>query len=199
MVRHGKQKKQTSQIVKIERLFAPSTDNQRIEKVRLVYNSTLSSTVGGFIIGTLSMNPNAGSEWSSYAALYDEFRVRGIRISLISSQQYSVTAKNGTVRIVFDNDDSVALTSLSAALEYDTCQIIPSVFSHVVKTENKSPALQLAWARPTAGKATAINWIDVATPATSPGSIKIYSDAVTVSTQYFEYVLEFFCEFRGRR
>jgi len=197
MSRVGNKSKNT--IVSIERMFKPQTANQHIEKARLVFNSTLSSTVGGFITTTLSLNPNAGSEWASYAALYDEFRVRGIRITLISTQQYSVTAKNGIVGVVYDNDDSVALTSLAAALEYDTAQIIPSVFQHTITKENKTPALQLAWCRPNSGTSTNIPWYDVGTPSASPGSIKFYSDTLSVSTDYFHYVLEYFVEFRGRR
>jgi len=184
----------------IERLFNPSVDNTKIFRQRLIQSSTIQSTVTGVVNTVLSLNPNGTSDWSTLATLYDEFRVVGVRLNLLSYQQFSVTSLNGIVGVAFDNDDSVTITSLNAVLEYDTAQIIPAVFSHQASgIENKDSMLRLSWSRPTSGGNTAINWVDVASPGSSLGSIKFYTSTITASTTYFQYVLEYFVEFRGRR
>jgi hypothetical protein len=172
---------------------APAANNY-IEKVRLVANGSLTSTAGGFIVNTLGMNPSGTSEWGSYSTIFDQFRVLAVRLTLIPKQVGTITTTNSLVVAVFDNDDTTALGSLNAALEYATARPFGALWN-----ENQSGPKQITWARPVSGRATAIDWIDVAVPANSLGSIKFYSDTLTASITYFEFSIEYFTEFRGRR
>lgn len=140
------------------------------------------------------MDPSAvGSDWASYAAIYDEFRVVGIKITLVPSQQGSVTAINAPVIIVYDNDDSNVLTSYNAALEYDTHKVLSSIWY-----QRSGSAYSSMWLRPTSGNNTAILWSDVGTPVAT-GSVKFYATGLTASTTYFGITVEHYVEFRGRR
>jgi hypothetical protein len=175
--------------------FAPSRDNNRIYKMRVVNSGTLASAaVTGVINAQVTLNPSGAAEWSSISTLYDEFRVCGVRISLIPSQINTVTNAQGILVMAFDNDDATALTSVNSGLEYDTCQILQAIWD-----PKSASASQYSWSRPTSGNSTAIIWCDVATPTQSVGSVKFYSSTLTVSTLYIAYTIEYFIEFRGRR
>jgi len=183
-----------SPIASIVRQFLPQSDNQHITKVRLQRVGRINSTVAGTIASVFVNDPSVSSEYASYQALYDEFRVVGVRFHLISLQQFSVSAGNAVAAIAYDNDDVVTPTSQNYVLEYDTAKIFSAVGTH-----NALKPWVMAWARPTSGGNTAITWVDAASPASSLGSTKMYVTNLTVSTAYFDYVQEFFVEFRGRR
>jgi len=192
-------RKFTNHITRIERNFRPAADNNRIYKQRLIATGSISTSAIGTINTVLTMNPSGTSEWTQLSALYDEFRIVGTRVSLVPKQQYSVTAMNNLAGVAFDNDDTVTLTSLTSALEYDTAQSFQTIWQGTVYSEeNRTALLRFSWARPTAGSNTAIIWCDVASPATSLGSVKFYAFG-TNSTLYWDYLIELFAEFRGRR
>jgi hypothetical protein len=174
--------------------FNTLSDNQMIFKQRLVQTGSIATSAIGVIPQVLGMNPAGTTEWSSLSALYDEFRVLAIRLYLIPVQQGTVTNLNGSVVIVYDNDDSTALTTIGGALEYDNAVVASAIW---YQTTVKAQSVE--WARPTSGGNTAVPWVDVAAPSGSNGSIKFYSSALTASTTYYSYNLEYFIEFRGRR
>jgi hypothetical protein len=126
--------------------------------------------------------------------LYDEFRVLAVRLAVVPVQQGSVTAANTLGAVVFDNDDSVALTSLVAALEYDTAHLLSAIWY-----QNNASPTRYTWERPTSGNNTSIPWVDVGTPSGSNGSLKFYFAGLTNSTAYIVYNVEYFVEYRGRR
>jgi len=173
--------------------FAAQTDNNHITPVRLIRKFQFSTSVGGVLNSTIGLDPSGCSEWGSYSGLYDEFRVVAIRVSLLPVQQGSVTAINNLIGMVFDNDNSSALTSTNQALEYDTAVKLSSVWY-----ANKPSLPEYSWARPNAGRNTAITWCDVAVPAGSVGSVKFYGDSLTASLAYIDAIAEYFVEFRGR-
>ncbi len=164
------------------------------KKFILVTSGTVSSDGAGTLVRTLLMDPSSASDWNLVSNYYDEFRVVGVRLLLLSSQQFSVTAINALGYIIFDND-STAAPSFSTAQQYVNKRIIPSVFSH---TNGKMLVYQHE--RPVS-KSSPIPWSDVATPSGSPGSVSIIFNtaALSLSTKYFEYQLEWMIECRGRR
>ena len=178
----------------IVRTFNTHGSQQHIQRVKLSDSGIVASNAVGIITKTIDFNPSTASEWAQFSAIYDEFRVRAVRLSLIPYQQGSVTALNGTVVFVFDNDDNSVLTSLGAALEYESDHIIPAVWY-----ANQNKPFSATFARPDAGDHTAENWYDVGAPATAVGSVKFYSTALTTSVTYYTYVMEYFVEYRDRR
>lgn len=185
----------------MEKKFVPSRAEQTIYRQRLIQVDDVTSNVVNQVQGAIDMNPTNSSEWTTFSSLYDEFRVVGIRINLFSVQQYSVTALNSAVGFVYDNDDSAVLASIQTIAEYPTVQWVPAVFQHHLRSENQPMCQQYAWARPTSGSNTAVNWVNVglASTTTCPGSVKYFGDSVTSSTKYYRIVIERFVEFRGRR
>lgn len=178
----------------IVRSFNSKNVVNHISKVRLVTNGIVASNGVGVITQTFNFSAiSSASEWTQYSALYDEFRMLAIKLTLIPYQQGSVTALNGLVALVYDDDDTVVLTSMNSALEYDTMKLIPAVWT------SKGQVDQHTWVRPSSGENTAVTWVDVATPANSFGSLKFYSTGLTATTTYFTYAIEYYCQFRGKR
>jgi hypothetical protein len=168
-------------------------DNQ-IHRCTIHGNGTLTSTAGGVILQALSLDPNAyGVDYIDYNGTYDEFRVIGARLSLVSLTTTAVSA-NSTLMIAFDNDSAAAPASSTIVQQYSSSSVNSAIMTH---TEGK-PLIKEFW-RPQSGGDTSIVWCDVAAPATSVGSIQIGVNGLTPATAYLNYAVELFCEFRGRR
>lgn len=66
------------------------------------------------------------SNWTSFAAIYDQYRVTGIEFTLrprFESISLSTTS-NTPMRLVIDYDDATVLSSLAAAEEYSNCMTV---------------------------------------------------------------------------
>lgn len=167
-----------------------------ISRMRLTSAGAIASNAATIINTVISANPSSSSEWSSVTNLYDEFRVIGMRIKLVSLQQYSVTAANGYAVVAFDNSDSIAFSSLDFGHQLETSKIFSAIFQHAAVSD-KDSALCYSFVRPSSGK-SAIEWVDTGNPALSLGSIKFYASNLTASTNYWNYTVEWFIEVRGR-
>jgi len=99
---------------------------------------------------------------------------------------------SNAIFIAFDNDENGALTSYAEAAEYQTAHMIPALF-------NNAFTYSFNFARPASGTQTSLAWVDIATPALSVGSIKMYGDTLSATTNYFTYMMEWAVEFRGVR
>ena len=180
--------------------YQPDVRDQRIYRERLTNNtSAVSNSITGNINTVVSMNPSGSGEWTSMANLYEEFRVLGIRIRLVSKQQFSVTAINDGAVICYDNTNSTVLTGTDAGLQYNTSHLFPAVWAHTVTgTDNKAGVLEFTFMRPSAGRSTPIDWIPTSTPANSLGSVKFFASSLTTSTNYWVIFIDYFIEFRAR-
>ena len=186
-----------NKLASIEKQFASPFQDQKIVKMRLTRSGVISSNGLGVINTVIATDPSNSSEWSSAAALYDEFRVIGTRIKLVSKQQYSVTAATDLVVVCYDNDDVTALTSVNQGLEYANSHVFNAVFTHNAPTrEDQDCALIYTYLQPTSG--IPISWDDVSNPTTLKGAVKFYSANLTNSIAYLVYSQEYFVEFRGR-
>ncbi len=188
-----------SSLQSFERSYAGGARDNRIYRHRLTYDRAGSSSAIGVMNTVVSMDPSASPEWSTFSALYDEFRVMGARINLISKQQGSVTALNDAVVICYDNDDSAPMASLAEGTAYNNFHLFPAIWYQNALGENRSAVLAFSARRPNAGNNSSIAWIDVGNPGSSEGSFKLYAQGLTNSTQYLAIVIEWFIEFRGRR
>lgn len=172
-------------------LSTVQTDN-RIYRRRLPLVGTITSDGVSRIKDTLAMDPSSAPDWAAASALYDEFRVVGCRLQLVSRTQNTVTLASNAVFVVFDNDDNSVLTSYAGAAEYQNAHMIPALF-------NTATTYLFRFSRPSSGAETALEWRDIGAPSTSPGAIKLYGDTLTASTNYFTYMIEWAVEFRGVR
>jgi len=167
-------------------------ETSKIYRMRLIQVTGINTGVGGIGVGALLMAPNGATEWSAVAGLYDEFRVMSVRLRLVPTQQGSVTVQNLFNVFCYDNDNTSNLTSLGNGLEYDTAWLIPGIWY-----ANKATTSSKVWNRPLKGVDTAVPWVDVAAPTNSLGSIKYYVQG-TASVHYYDAMVEYFVEFRGR-
>lgn len=191
MSKQMKRKGQSFQKESSQILSTVQVDN-RIYRRRLPLVGTITSDGVGRIKDTLAMNPSSAPDWASCSALYDEFRVVGCRLQLVSRTQNTVTLASNAVFVVFDNDDSAVLASYGEAAEYQNAHMIPALF-------NNAHTYSFKFARPNSGVETALEWRDIAVPNTSPGAIKLYGDTLALSTNYYTYMIEWAVEFRGIR
>lgn len=179
--------------------YQPSVQDNKIYPVRLTYQAVFGSSGIGLLNGIVAMNPSGSAEWTTNTQLYDDFRVMGIRVRLISLQQYSVTALCTPVVIAYDDNNSSALTSFDAGLQYNTHHLFPSVFQQsAFGAVNKDCCLEYVFMRPTSGKDTPVTWADTSSPALALGAVKFYGGSLTASTNYFTAIVDYYVQFRGR-
>ena len=170
-------------------------DNQIVPAVIHGF-TTVSSSAGGVINASISMDPSSVSntDWADFSSTYDEFRVLGARLKVMAMNPNSNSLADGLCVVAFDNDSSAALSSFGQGQQYNTAVIFPLIYQSV-----NGRMLTATWYRPTAGKETTIPWIDVASSSNSPGAILFYATGLTASTLYSSYTVELLLEFRGRR
>lgn len=158
--------------------------------------ATISSNGAGIINTAITMDPSviAGTDWADFSSTYDEFRVIGAEISLVSLFQNSITAANNLYVLAFDNDSTVTPSSYSTALQYSTSDSSSVIFQH----SGGKLKVKTYW-RPSSGTDTPINWVDVATPSGSAGCILMYAESLNLSAAYLATSVRYFVEFRGRR
>jgi hypothetical protein len=190
--KHGEAKQASSTIAKTISYLKTSTADNRIYTRRIPYAITITSNALGIINNVLNLNPLSAPDWASMSNLYDEFRVIGIALTLVPRTTFSVTQPQNMVIVALDNDSSTVQTSYEQTAEYNNRHIFPSVWT-------SERALKFTFARPTAGSENTILWYDVATPASSPGAVVLYSEALGTTVTYFKGMLEYIIEFRGTR
>ncbi len=139
------------------------------------------------------MDPSSSAEWSSYALLYDQFRVIGGQMKLASAVANNSAAANTLVRFAFDNDSNSAPASYGSVLQFSEVTDVPAIFANGIRTVNfKRPEIRGIQQIENA------TWINEATPSASLGGLKFYGSGATASTTYWTYVVDFLVQFQMR-
>lgn len=181
------------------RLFAlsnfDSKDNSRIMRTKLSVPGAIATALG--VITTVIENSDVTTsvDWSSYDALYDEFRIiaHEIKIYCKVPNDPIATAICDQVVMVYDDDDTTALTSFGNGTSYTNHSLFPAVWS-------SGRAIRRVFRRPVSGHLTSVPWHDMASGGTYPGSIKFYAAGLNAgATTYLTYTSTYYVEFRGRR
>jgi hypothetical protein len=149
---------------------------------------TLSSSVGGVINQVFDNNPSGYQDWSSIAALWDEYRPLSIFVEYKPYNRYSkVTTVTRPMYLVADRDSVGALGSVNAAIQYESCRVVSleDFWSSGVKTEG---ALSL-------GGTT--SWTTTASPVASY-CLKTYTTGLSASTTYGDVLVTTLIQLRGR-
>jgi len=144
--------------------------------------------------GAITMDPSSGTSWTQLAPLYDQFRVVGGQLKLVSVQSnVAAGVLNSLVRFVFDNDSSNTPSSYSDIASYSEITDLPAVWtSGAVKTVNfKRPMIRGVLQ-------SQQNWFQETVPSTSPGALKFYGDGLTANTYYYRYAMDYLVEFQMR-
>jgi hypothetical protein len=154
---------------------------------RLVVTGALTADGTGVVATSLGLNPSTYSEWTSVAALFDEFRVLHGTFHFTPTNRYN-RASTDVVRavdVVFDNDNAPTLASYNDAAEYAN-----------VKQEGQSDPYKYHFVRPDI--TASAYWVDVSSPASSAGAVALYSAGNTNSIALGIYMMEIFVEMRQR-
>ncbi len=148
------------------------------------------STGLSYIYSGITMNPTSYSDWSSFAALFDEFRVIGGKYTFYPYYAYSTT-DIGLVALAFDNESTGVPTSFDQVVQYTNGKVVP--------LQSHPRASHLTFKRP--NMTPSAYWVDCATPANSLGIVMIATqDTNTTNGRGILYsYMELHVEFRSRR
>lgn len=166
--------------------------NALVEKRVIYLSGSISTSSADFFTVFNNTGISGASDWSSFSALFDEYRIVAVEMYLFSIRSNIVLSDtlNKIAVAVYDNDDASALSSVITALEYDNHLIFPTVWT-------SGKIFRKKWLVPNSLNAP-IPWYDIGSP-TQPGSIKMASQGNTVSVAYLDYIVKYYVEFRGRR
>jgi len=156
---------------------------------------TMSTTGGGNLAISIPVDPPSTTpEWSSAANLYEEFRIIGGLITITPLNQLVLSGSSradSLVVIAYDNSLVYTPSGIIDLLGYGTRDIF-----HSLSTNHKP--YTYGFTVPSAGGNTSIPWINTTAVYTPTSSLVLFGGALTPSTVYFEYVLDYFVEFRTR-
>jgi len=175
---------------RINRQIASSRNPTLVFPVTLCAESTLTSTAGGVLAGVFTMDPSSCAKWSSYAAIFDGFRVVGGRLKIASIPANGSAVLSSIVRFAFDNDSAGTPTAYNDVISYSEIRDVPAVWS--------GGAIKVVpFKRPKQGHGEYL-WLDEQTPSGSLGGLKYYGSGLTVSTNYWHVIIEYLVQFTQR-
>jgi len=154
------------------------------EVVELTAVSTFSSDSGGGMDLVLNNDPSGYTDWSSYAAIWDEYRVLAMRLTFIPNNQYSkTTTLTVPLYVVIDRDSSGALSSKNQAVQYESCKIksLENRWSYGIKMHGPTGAGWITTA------ATAATWW-----------MKTFALSLSASSAYGDALITLMVQMRGK-
>lgn len=139
----------------------------------------------GAVLGLWTNDPSGYQDWSSLAAVYDEYRVLSMTVKWLPVNRYNQPTNVivGTGVSAIDRDDVTSITTEAAMLEYGSAMIhnLADPWTRTVKMAGIEDAL----------------WVTTATPKPT-FCIKFVSQNNTASVHYGNVYLLALCQFRGR-
>lgn len=147
----------------------------------------LTSSISGVIDQVWDNNPSGYQDWSSVAALWDEYRPLSLLIEYKPNNRYSkTTTVTAPIYLVVDRDSIGVLSSKNAIIQYESCTIrsLDDPFrkgAKAIGTTGLSPQM----------------WITTASP-TASFCIKSYATGLSNSTTYGDVIVTLLIECRGR-
>jgi hypothetical protein len=163
--------------------------------VDLFSSGQLTSSAGGIINQVFTSSSTSFQNFSTWAGLYEEFRILGIQLEFYPNNRYSKTTTSCIPGFgVVDHADTSALTSAAQALGYASCRILSVEDPWSDRSEYRGssvPALRIRMAG-----AEEAQWLPTASTA-GLLAIKTYFTGLTASTQYGLFLFRALAQFRG--
>jgi hypothetical protein len=170
-------------------------ENENTMTVDLFSEGLLTSSAGGVVNQVFTSSSASFQNFSTWAGLYDEFRILGLQLEFYPSNRYSKTTTSCVPGFgVVDHADSVALTSAAQALGYASCRILSVEDPWSDRREYRGssvPALKVRMAG-----AEEAQWLSTGSTA-GLLAIKLYFAGLTASTAYGLYLFRALAQFRG--
>jgi hypothetical protein len=145
----------------------------------------LQSDGSGNLFAVINDDPSGFQDWSSMAAIYDEYRTLGMRIEFSPKDQYSkTTTVCRPVYTVVDRDSGGPLSSLNQAVQFESCQL---------------KSLEHSWVREVRmqGDPTEARFLTTASPAPTYW-FKFAGTGLSLTTTYGTVLVTILVQFRGR-
>ena len=173
----GKKKAQTG----LSR-FVWEVGQHQTQFLKIAYTGTTNGS--GVLSAASTLDPSGCTDWSSFATLFDEFRVVAVRFQVFPSARY-LTTSIGLVATAFDND-STATGTVDQVLQYGTSRGFIVQDDHV-----------FSWRRPNITPSA--YWVDCASPSSSAGAILVSVTGAPSSVTLLFGITTYEIEFRSRR
>jgi len=164
-----------------------------ITKRMTIPNGTVVATAGSVVaVTTYScglVQSNPASEWASFAARYQQFRVQGMKMTLLAILPVN-TAANTMCEMYYSDFIGTALPTTVAQVLSDE--------NGVVKSSGKDHVITVSWARNPNAKLW--NPTSAALPAANAFGVALCSSTYAgfpAAGTVFTYSLEFLIELRG--
>lgn len=157
---------------------------------RIQFTALVTTNGAGFLSAVVPFTMGSYQDFTAIAGLWDEYRVmRGTVAYYNVIPLGNATVANGMIGMCFDNDDNVALTTVSQGLAYQ---------QKVTFNALKNVKTIFNWHRTAGQNSPSTDWQNTASPSLV-GSVKFFSIALTATQAYGSYVCDLFCSVRGRR
>jgi len=152
--------------------------------LRLGQDSALTTDSSGILQTVISNVPTSAQNWSSYASVFDEYRVLGLCVAFepLWSTGGSTATYWAPIAHVVDRSDSTALTGYGLAERYDSHRKTrgQKSFKHIALMSSIEEASFLS-----TSSSTALYWI------------KFYSSGNSLSLTVGRLNIQFVVQFRG--
>lgn len=162
-------------------------ENVRTQTIVLNLVTTISSNGSGVINNSFgTTNPSSFPEWTSVAALFDEYRVLAGRLKFIPSNRYNkVVATQTCINPIFsviDRDVVVTLATTNSAASYESCEMhdLEGPFTRTFRMTGSREAA----------------FINVQSPV-NLGSIALFANSLSATLQYGTVFYSLTVQFRG--
>jgi hypothetical protein len=172
---------------------------QRLRTIDALVNSGASALQLAIELGGNTYGVQSATDWSSFVALYSEFRIRSVAMTFSghATSALTVPLPNPTLYVAFD-EAAITTTPLSGdnVTQYDNVRIVPQILGSNIGT--KSIGFRFPGSQKDSQYVT--NWIPTNNPSVHPGTIFFSSNVqyTTAGSWGIEWSLEFDVEFRLR-
>lgn len=136
---------------------------------------------------------NAVTDWSSAANLYDEYRVRGIKIKFLPQRPNDAQSGFFNPVYVFADFDSTGLNpTVATCVGYDNLSVhnLFMPWKRYVRIPKLANYSSTTISRP--------GWMDTASPAVT-GSLYMHSENLTAQTEYGKILITYYITFHNRK
>lgn len=149
--------------------------------------NTVASNASGLITTVFdwSAQAQAAQNWTNLAAVFAEYRILGMQVTLFPVNPLNVAATQFPIFTVIDRDTASPLTSLQDAASRPSCN--EHTLMSTIKREVKMNSVEEA------------QWCDVSTTLgnAQKAYIKLYGSGLANSTTYYQYLNTVLVQFRG--
>jgi hypothetical protein len=195
MSKRSKRGMRDSDVVRFARVDRPLVPKGDLITKRLTYSNVITSNSSNAIpvtsFTTASVQSTPAAEWASFAARYQQFRVKSISLILMPYYNTSFLSSTGQCEVV-----CLAIGDyLGSAVPASNTQVI-SDENTVFRIADKCIVHSVTWARNPNAKLW--NPTSAALPTANNFAIVLASlNVITNGYNYFTYIVEWDVEFRG--